>query len=97
MTSYSNSMYVGMFIRHTYLRRYVRWLVISAPAEAGLALGVFTLPPISSFLRQFQSTRHMYLPYYIVNISTCTYVRSDPHISTGYEPGLALFRYRKHT
>ncbi len=29
--------------------RIPRWLVISAPAEAGLPLGVFILPPTSSF------------------------------------------------
>ncbi len=45
--------------------RIPRWLVISAPAEAGLALGVFILPPTSSFLRMF------YLLDSSVNISTC--------------------------
>ncbi len=40
-------------------------LVISAPAEAGLALGIFILPPTSSFLRMF------YLLDSSTNISTC--------------------------
>jgi hypothetical protein len=45
--------------------RIPRRLVISAPAEAGLALEVFILPPTSSFLRMF------YLLDSSVNISTC--------------------------
>jgi len=45
--------------------RIPRWLVISAPAEAGLALGVFIPPPTSSFLRS------SYLLDSSVNISTC--------------------------
>ena len=40
-------------------------IVISAPAEVGLALEVFILPPTSSFLRSF------YLLDSSVNISTC--------------------------
>ena len=50
--------------------RIPRWLVISAPAEAGLALGVFILPPTSSFLRMFYlldssvNIRNIYMPIY---------------------------------
>jgi len=58
---------VGNGVR-MHIRRHIRiprWLVISAPAEAGLALEVFILPSTSFFLRMF------YLLDSSVNISTC--------------------------
>ena len=66
----------GMFVRNTYVTHTYkpRCLGISAPALAGLALGVYSSPPTSFFLRYYLSTNQLDIClYYIVNISTCTY------------------------